>query len=118
MPFPMSREQRQKYMQAEMENPSTFSQMPPKILTGLREYVMDGRPPGDFLRGVLDNDLKEAVFRADDENLLALPSIVRFCSTHWPAQGWGSREKVKEWLTTIWRERERADLAIHGSQED
>jgi hypothetical protein len=54
--------------------------------------------PGDFLEAVLCNNLKEAVGRADDTNLPALPSLVGWLYNFAPSSAWGSPEKVTSWL--------------------
>jgi len=63
----------------------------------LIEYGQTGCPVGDFLTAVLENNLKEAVLRADRENLLEIHTIVMFCYNELPGPCWGSPEKVKEW---------------------
>lgn len=61
-------------------------------------YVRDRLPPGDFLHAVLSNDLRESVFRADEENRAAMFDIVCYCYNNIPAECWGSRERVSNWL--------------------
>lgn len=72
--------------------------VPEHCRPGLIDYLVEGRPPGDFLRAVLENDLKDACGRADHINLRALPEYVRFLYNHAPAPSWGSPEKVQQWL--------------------
>jgi len=64
----------------------------------LRRYANDHIQPGGFLTAVLSNDLKEAFGRADDENLVTLFEIVKYCYNELPANCWGSPEKVSKWL--------------------
>lgn len=61
---------------------------------------MRGLPTGDFLRAVLENNLSEAILRADDVNLRALPHIVAYVHEHLPAVAWGSKAAVDRWLST------------------
>jgi hypothetical protein len=68
------------------------------IIEGLKRYVEQHSPTGSFLRAVLSNDLKESCFRADDDNLLALPEIVKYCYNELPTCCWGSPERVETWL--------------------
>ncbi len=72
----------------------------PKIIESIRRYADDHCPTGGFLRAVLQNDLKEAIFRADDDNILVLPEIIRYCYNEIPHCCWGSSEKVRAWMDT------------------
>lgn len=60
-------------------------------------YVNKGRIPGDFLQAVIGNDLKEAVGRADLENMKNLPAYVYYFYNETPTPCWGSREKMNKW---------------------
>jgi len=68
-----------------------------KNLDGLKRYVEEHIPPGGFLRAVLENDLKEACARADDENLRVIPIYVAWLYKEAPNVCWGSKEKVHAW---------------------
>ena len=72
--------------------------MKPETLKGLMEYLHQKRPPGDFLRAVLENDLRMAFHRADSENKKDLEQIVVWCLWELPSNSWGSPEKVADWL--------------------
>ena len=61
-------------------------------------YIQEGRPVGDFLTAVLSNDLREAVGRADNQNLSALPSFVFFLYNYAPSGCWGNRPRVQRWI--------------------
>ena len=69
-----------------------------KNLDGLKRYVEHRIPTGGFLRAVLENDLKEAVARADDENQHVIPIYVCWLYNEAPSTCWGSPEAVKAWL--------------------
>jgi hypothetical protein len=71
---------------------------PRRVQSSLEAYVR-GLPPGSFVRAVLSNDLNEAIARADDVNIHALPHIVAYVREHLPAVAWGSSEKVNRWLS-------------------
>jgi hypothetical protein len=71
---------------------------PARVQSSLEAYVR-GLPPGDFVRAVLSNDLNEAIARADDVNIHALPHIVAYCRERLPAVAWGSSERVNRWLS-------------------
>lgn len=80
-----------------MLEPVTYT-IPPLLIERLQAYVKDRVPTGDFLRAVLENNLKEAVGRADVQSQRALCAIVSYCYNHIPSACWGSPEKVEEWL--------------------
>lgn len=67
---------------------------PPHIRESIDAYVKDGRQTGSFLEAVLANDLKEAIGRADEDNLDALPHIVCYLYNEVPSIAWGSPKKV------------------------
>lgn len=71
--------------------------IPEHLVRGLDAHVNEGRQTGSFLQAVLCNDLREAVNRADDEALNALPAIVGWLYWEAPSQCWGSPEKVAHW---------------------
>lgn len=76
-------------------------QIPDSLHGGLVRYLVDGIRPGSFLCAVLENDLLEAVTRANPpENFEALPALVRFLFNEAPATSYGSAEKVAIWCAT------------------
>ena len=72
--------------------------VPDRMMASLRGYIKHGHPVGGFLFAVLTNNLKEAVGRADSENLANLPAYVGYLYNEAPAACWGSEAKVKAWL--------------------
>ena len=63
-------------------------------------YVVYGRPVGNFLEGVLSNDFCLACFYADDDNVKLLLEWARFIHNELPwakQQSWGSLEIVRAW---------------------
>lgn len=72
--------------------------IPQRIIDSLTRYADDHIPTGDFLRAVLENNLIEAVGRADDDNKRILPEIVEYCYNEMPSNCWGSKEDVEDWL--------------------
>jgi hypothetical protein len=64
----------------------------------MKRYVDEKVPPGDFLTAVIQNNLMEAIGRADEEALLHLRDIVAWFYNEAPSTCWGSPEKMKEWL--------------------
>ena len=76
----------------------TFQQLPLATQEGLQNYVEHHYPVGHFLTAVLSNDLREAVNRADNDNLVALTEIVKWLFWNVPSVCWGSPENVRAWL--------------------
>lgn len=74
--------------------------IPDRMMGGLERWIVHGTPPGDFLTAVLNNDLREAIGRADDENMRNLPAFVAYLYNEAPGQCWGSPEKVELWRGT------------------
>ena len=74
------------------------SQIPPRTMSGLIAYRDERRPPGGFLRAVLENDLHGALSKADSENLLAMRGIVGWVFWELPSTAWGSQWAVAQWL--------------------
>ena len=72
--------------------------IPERMMKGLTRYINEHCPVGDFLIAVLENDLMEAVGRADDENLRNLPAFVAYLYNEAPGNCWGSPEAVRAWL--------------------
>lgn len=72
--------------------------MRPNIKAALDRYGKDHSPVGHFLTAVLENDLCQAVFRADDYNIQDILEIVRYVYNDLPGTCWGSPAAVKAWL--------------------
>lgn len=75
-----------------------FFRIPERMMEGIELYVQHHIRPGDFLCAVICNDLKEAVARADDENMMNLPAFVDYFYNNAPPACWGSKKKLDEWL--------------------
>jgi hypothetical protein len=80
--------------------------IPERMLGGLTRYVDNGIKPGGFLTAVISNDLREAVWRADGENLAKLPAYVAWLYNEAPKGCWGSRENMQRWMESF---RENSD---------
>ena len=76
----------------------TYSVIRPDIMASLRRYIENRIPTGGFLEAVLSNDLKEAVGRADGDNMRVLPELVGWLYNEAPSNCWGSPQRVKDWL--------------------
>lgn len=72
--------------------------IPERMIGGLRRYVDNRIPPGDFLQAVICNDLVEACGRADAENARNLPAYVAWLYNEAPRPCWGSRDAMEAWL--------------------
>ena len=71
--------------------------VPTHMHEGMVRWIVLGQRPGGFLTAVLENNLKEAVMRADDINARMLADTVGFLYSCAPPMCWGSPEKVKAW---------------------
>lgn len=85
--------------------------IPRRMNGSIRRFVMEGVVPGDFLQAVIANDLREAVGRADDENMRNLPAYVAFFYNFFPANAWGTYKKMFAWA-------EKGGLMGKGKKDD
>lgn len=83
--------------------------IPEHMKSALSDYVEKGLPPGGFLTAVICNDLKEAVGRADSENLRNLPAFVRYFYNEAPSSCWGSTERLLAWVAKFAAGREATE---------
>lgn len=77
---------------------SVYCRIKDSTLETLYNYVHSGYEPGSFVRAVLENNLSEAIGRADPDNLRALQAIVTFVYMEVPSNAWKSPEAVELWL--------------------
>jgi len=75
--------------------------IPQRMMGAIDRYVNQGIQPGHFLTAVISNDLKEALSRADEENLDNLSAYVSYFYNKAPSACWGSEEKMKAWLESF-----------------
>ena len=61
-------------------------------------YYENGIEPGDFLTAVINNDLTEAIGRADDTNVNALKAYIMWFYNQVPRGSWGRPHAVSDWL--------------------
>lgn len=72
--------------------------VPERMMEGIRKYVEEGVVPGDFLTGIIENDLKKACYHADDENLKNIPAFVAYFYNRTPSTCWGSKAAMDAWV--------------------
>ncbi len=71
--------------------------LPPMVAASITNYIVDGTPTGSFTAAVLSGDLADAIKRADEYSMVALPGLVMWLVWNAPAECWGSRGAVKAW---------------------
>ena len=81
-----------------MSQVEKYPTAPVHILNAIADHATNRTVHGHFVTAVLENDLTEAVFRADNNSLAGLADIVRY--VHWeiPHNSHGSKSKVTAWL--------------------
>ena len=67
------------------------------LMQHLIDWVDLGRPMGHFLTALVENDLAEAVSRADEHSLRVLPALVGWLYNEAPSECWGGKEKARLW---------------------
>jgi hypothetical protein len=71
--------------------------IPEYMVSGLVRWIEQHIMPGDFLRAVIENDLRAACAHADDVNQRLLWNYVNFLYNDAPSPCWGSKENVASW---------------------
>ena len=77
--------------------------LPATLQQGLLRYLENGISPGHFLTAVLTNNLFDAIGRADELSLAALPDICKFLYNYAPSGCWGSKEKMVKYQNSKWK---------------
>lgn len=93
--------------------------LPDETKDSIDRYVKHGIPTGGFLEACIENDLSEAVARADFKNMRALPAIVAYLYNECPCNCWGRAGVFGEWIDyhrAARREAEAAQRAIKEHQ--
>lgn len=75
--------------------------IPDEMHGGIIRYFENGIPPGSFLCAVINNDLQEAVARADDTNLYRLRNYVQWFYNYAPSGAWGYPGAVSDWCKKV-----------------
>ena len=77
-----------------------YQLLPERLQGGVQRYIEDGIKPGDFLTAVITNNLKETVYRADDDMIKIIPQIVFWFYNEAPYECWGSEDNMWKWIQT------------------
>jgi hypothetical protein len=72
--------------------------IPSYMYEGIANYIVCHIAPGGFLSSIIRNDLKGAVNLADNENIGAIVSYVKFLYNHAPIDCWGGEKQFDAWL--------------------
>ena len=68
------------------------------LIDQLIDYIDNRRLQGHFLTALVENDLAQAINRADNTSRRLLFDYVSFLYNRAPAECWGSKEKVQNYL--------------------
>lgn len=83
--------------------------LPDNLKESIDAFVETGRPTGSFLQACIDNNLREALGRADEISLAALPAIVGYLYNECPAHCWGKPDSSARWIEQKRIEREKGE---------
>ena len=72
--------------------------VPSHLIESIDAYVETGRPTGGFLQACIDNDLREACSRADNDNLPIIPAIVAYLYNECDSGCWGFKGAHDQWV--------------------
>jgi len=75
-----------------------YDTLPNHMRESIQAYIEDGRPPGDFLRAVLENNLIDAYSYADHLNIAFMREWASWLYNEAPELSRGSRENVDAWI--------------------
>jgi hypothetical protein len=79
--------------------PGVYTAIPEHMRMALLRYVQDRIQPGHFLTAIICNDLRNAVSRADDQNLQLLKLYLQWFYNIAPAVCHGSYAAMKQWIS-------------------
>ena len=93
-------ERRGAVLMTRLTEPYRFKQFAirPDMMDAIYRYIYEGLSPGHFLTSIIDNDLREAVRRADEGNMANLPAFVAYFHNEAPWECWGSPLARVAWL--------------------
>ncbi len=73
--------------------------IPPKTQRLLNGYVKEGKYPGEFLKGIIINDLHKTIRYGDYEEIKELYTVYEHVLMSLPPDARGSLKKYKDWRT-------------------
>lgn len=76
------------------------------MVPGLKLYIEEGIDLGDFMMAMLTNDLRETFGRTDENNRANIFEWVVWLWNEFPANAWGSPEKVAAYTKAIREQKE------------
>lgn len=85
-------------MMAEHNRLNFEMEIRPDIKSALDRYARTGMPLGNFLTAVVENNLMEALGRADSYNRATIHQICSYVYNEMPHTCHGSPERVAAWL--------------------
>ena len=77
--------------------------IPDQMMGSIKRYIEYGVIPGNFLQAIICNNLKEAVGKADDENIDNLPAYIGYFYNEAPTNCWGSHKRMVDWADQLGR---------------
>lgn len=75
-----------------------YENLPESLRAAARRYIEHGKKPGDFLTACFENNLTNAVGRADIDNYKRLHDITCWIYCECAPDAWGSPELVAAWI--------------------
>lgn len=78
-----------------------YAVIPEHMQQALLRYVTEGVQPGDFLTAVIRNDLRNAVMRADEENLPLIKLYLLWFYNVAPQGCHGSFDMMEQWMASV-----------------
>lgn len=75
-----------------------IDKIPMRLKEGLIRYREEGVETGQFLRAVLENNLRYTILRADPESRACLKEILWWLGRFMPPNAWGDPFHVQEWI--------------------
>ena len=82
-----------------------ISGIPSYMHESIMGYYEEGWTPGGFLSAIINNDLKEAIIRSDDNNIDRFKQYMMWFYNYAPAGTWGYKGAVKDYLNSLAKRR-------------
>src|SRR5271168_3419638 len=74
-----------------------WDMIPDHMVDSVKNWVEYGWLPGEFLQSILENDIYEAVWHADNMNEGKISNWVKFVTWYLPSACHGNAERVRDW---------------------